>query len=437
MPDTLQKPPLRATISWILYDFANTAYSMNIVTLYFATWITMDLGQNDSLFTLLNSLSMIPVALTMPVLGDWSDYKGKKLLSLFVLTLVCILGVLSLGLIGFLDSLDKLIPLICVVFIISNYSYQGGLVFYNALMPSVSTTRTIGRVSGYGTALGYFGAVAGLIVARLFVEGHFFGVSVPYINAGGSKAAFLPTAILFLVFAIPIFIFVKEPALRATEDSFWRIKESYGKVTRTLFDTKKYPGLLRFLFGRLLYEDSMQTVIMIMGLYLQKVVGFTLGETQIFLMLVIPFAIIGSALCGILTDHYGPHKMLIGVIIIWICTLVGVLLSSGKDIFWLWGGIVGALLGSTQTAARPLLISLVPQHKLGEFFGLYSLSGKVAAVIGPLVWSIVIFGFSGFGVVVKYKAAVISLTLIMAASLFVLIKVPDLHKKIKSGQVLY
>ncbi len=428
------KPPLRATVSWIMYDFANTAYSMNIVSLYFATWITMDLGQNDSLFTLLNSFSMVPVALTMPVLGDWSDHKGKKMLSLFVFTLVCILGILSLGFIGNFNSPQHWVPLIAVLFIMTNYSYQGGLVFYNALMPSVSTTRTIGRISGYGTALGYMGAVAGLIVARLFVEGHFFGISVPFIRAGDAKAAFFPTAALFFIFAVPIFIFVREPAERAVDKTAWRIKGSYTKVMRTLFDTQKYPGLLRFLIGRLLYEDSMQTVIMVMGLYLQKVVGFTLGETQIFLMLVIPSAILGSALCGILTDHYGPFKMLISVIVIWIIVLVGVILTSGKDIFWIWGCIVGALLGGTQTAARPLLISLVPQHKLGEFFGLYSLSGKVASVIGPLVWSIVIFAFSGFGTVFKYKAAVCALTLIMAASLFVLIKVPDFHKQIKFGR---
>jgi UMF1 family MFS transporter len=315
-----------------------------------------------------------------------------------------------------------------LIYILTNYGYQGGLVFYNSLMPSISTKKTIGRISGYGVALGYLGAIVGLIVARIFVDGEIFGISVPGVAAGGPTAAFIPTAILFLVFAIPVFIFVREPVIGAAE-SAWRVKQSYQKVLQTLKDTQKYPGLLRFLIAKLFYEDSIHTIIIFMGVYTQEVVGFTLAEANQFFIIVIPSAVVGSAFCGILVDHYGPHKTLMGVIFLWILGLVMVTLTSNRLVFWGLGCLIGALLGSTWTSARPLLITLVPRHMLGEFFGLYSLSGKVAAVIGPLVWSTVTYTFARFGNVIKYKAAIACLALIMVVGFFILRGVPDHHSQ--------
>jgi len=431
-----QRPPRIATIAWILYDFANTAYSMNVVSLYFGTWIIISLNQSDLWVSLANSISMIFVALTMPVLGDWSDRKGKKIISLFVFTSTCILGTVALGVLGTqMNNVSLIVPLAILIFIAANYGYQGGLVFYNSLMPAVSTPKTIGRVSGYGVALGYLGSIAGLSIAGIFVDGNFYGIQMPGISAGGAPAAFIPTAILFFVFALPIFIFVKEPPLPAGIKKEWNLKDSYARVLKSIVDTQRHPGLLRFLVAKLFYEDSIQTIIIFMGVYAQAVVGFSLAETKQFFVLVIPSAIVGSALCGIMTDHYGPKRTLTAVLLLWIVSLNIVIFTSSRTIFWISGAFIGALLGSTWTSARPLLITLVPKENLGEFFGLYALSGKVAAILGPLVWSSVAFAFSRFGNVIKYKASTAALMLIMILGLIVLQGVPDLHKRLKGGQM--
>ncbi len=431
-PSQLSKPPLRSTIAWVFYDFANTAYSMNIVSLYFGTWIILELSQRDVYVSVANSLSMILVAVTMPILGDFSDFKGKKLSLLFIFTMSCIVGTALMGVLGYnVHNTSTLIPAVLILFVITNYSYQGGLVFYNALMPSVSTPKNIGRVSGYGVALGYMGAIVGLAAAGVFVDGEVFGAKLAGFSPGGARAAFFPTAVLFFVFAIPIFFFVKE--LRSTEQKAgrWNIKDSYIKVRQTIVDTNQHPGLLRFLIAKLLYEDSIQTVIIFMGVYTQAVMGFTRAEANQFFTVVIPSAVIGSAFCGILTDHYGPKKTLLGVVFLWIVSLIGVILTSNRVLFWVLGSIIGALMGSTWASARPLLISLVPKESLGEFFGLYSLSGKLAAVIGPLVWSSVTFSLEKYGDVVKFKAAIGAMAIIMIAGLLTLRPVPDLHKKSK------
>ncbi|MBN1542973.1 MFS transporter, partial [candidate division KSB1 bacterium] len=190
-------------------------------------------------------------------------------------------------------------------------------------------------------------------------------------------------------------------------------------------------GLLRFLVAKFLYEDSIQTVIIFMGVYTQKVMGFTLAQANKFFIVTIPSAVIGSALCGILTDHYGPKKTLQTVIALWVVSLILVIVNPWPAVFWALGTVVGALLGSTWTAARPLLISLVPREMLGEFFGLYALSGKVAAISGPLIWSAVTLSLSGFTVVVQYKSAIAVLAGLMGLGLWLLRRVPDQHDRFK------
>jgi UMF1 family MFS transporter len=427
-----KKPGLISTISWILYDFANTSYSMNVVTLYFSTWLIIDLGQRDFVVSIANSFSMILVAITMPVLGDWSDWKGKKVGPLILFTLLCISGTAFLAVAGNqINSISTLIIVAILIYIVTNYCYQGGLVFYNALLPSVSTHRTLGRVSGYGVAFGYLGAIVGLSIAQLFVDGEFFGQSVRFIKAGGTIAAFLPTAILFLIFALPMFIFVKDPPSLQHMDPKWNMKMSYKRIFNTLRDTQKYPGLLRFLIAKFFYEDSVQTVIIFMGVYTQQVMGFTLAEANRFFIIVIPSAVVGSAICGILTDHYGPKKTLLGVIVLWISSLIFVISISDPMIFWFLGAFIGALLGSVWTAARPLLVTLVPKNMMGEFFGLYALSGKLAAIVGPLVWSAVTSGFHAFGTRTSYKISIGALALLMFVGFLILKTVPDYHNVIK------
>jgi MFS transporter, UMF1 family len=424
----LDKPRLLAVLSWILYDFADTAFSMNIVSLYFSTWIIINLHQSDAYVSFANSFSMILVALTMPVLGDWSDHKGRKLLPLALFSGVCIVGTALIGILGYyLLDVTLLMILVILVFVVTNYGYQGALVFYNALLPSVSTPRTVGRISGYGVGIGYLGAVFGLMVARIFVEGNFYGLEIPGIDGGGTVAVFMPTALFYLLFAVPLFLFVREPFPTSNKTSTWSVKDSYKKIFRTLADTQKHPGLLRFLIATLLYSDSIETVILFMGIYVQSVVGFNLAETNNFFILVIPSAIAGSAICGILTDHYGPKKTLNWVILLWVAAMIAIISTDNRTMFWILGGAVGALMGSTWTASRPLLISLVPKENLGEFFGLYALSGKVAAVIGPLLWSTVTFIFRDYGDHFKYKAAIAVLAINMLIGWVVLLKVPD-HK---------
>ncbi|HEX9974218.1 MAG TPA: MFS transporter [bacterium] len=426
-----QKPKLAATISWIIYDFANTIYSMNVVTMYFSTWIVVDLALGDQYVSIPNSISMLFVAITMPILGEISDRFHRKMPLLIVYTLACIFFTAMIGVAGYTISNQKMmITYVIIAFIFANYSYQGGLVFYNAMLPVVSSERSMGRVSGYGVALGYLGSILGLILVLPFVEGSIYGLKIPFIQGGGSVASFIPTAVLFLIFTLPTFFFVKDPPVSSGKvRQKIAIKTSFQKVWDGISNTRKYPGVARFLIAKFFYEEAIETVIIFMAVYAQKVMEFTKGETTQFFIAIIPSAIVGSAVFGILTDHFGPKKTLTMVLAGWIICLSIIVITMKTWVFWLVGALVGVFMGSTWTSARPLLISLVPKEMLGEFFGLYSLSGKFAAIFGPLVWAAAVNIFASYGNVVKYKAAIFALNLFIVVGLVLLQRVPDLKVK--------
>jgi len=408
---------------WVIYDFANTIYSMNVVSLYFSLWITVDNGREDIWVSLANSLSMLLVALSLPGLGVISDRYKRRMPFLFGLTLSCVFFTSLISIVGWtVPSSRWRVGLALSFFVLANYSYQGGLVFYNALLPQVSSPRFMGRVSGYGTAMGYLGAIVGLALVMPFSQGRLFGWTIPLIGGGGRVATFLPTGIFFLLFSLPAFLLVREGGERGALPQP-NLREVWGKVWEGISNTRRYPGVLRFLIAKYLYEDAIATVIIFMGVYGNRVMGFSDAVLVPFLMVSISTAIIGSLGFGHLTDRIGPKKTLSLVLVGWIGCLSALALFSTPSLFWVIGSLIGAFLGGTWASSRPLLVNLVPQKMLGEFFGLYSLSGKLAAIAGPLIWGGVVLLFRPWGII-RYKLAVVALILMVAAGLLVLLKVP-------------
>ncbi len=409
---------------WVIYDFANTIFSMNVVSLYFSLWITVDNGREDILVSIANSLSMLLVALSMPGLGVVSDRYKRRLPFLLGLTISCVTFTALISIVGWIvPSMGWRVTLALCLFVGANYSYQGGLVFYNALLPVVSPPTQMGRVSGYGTAMGYLGAIAGLALVMPFNQGSLFGWRIPFISGGGRVATFLPTAGFFLLFSIPTFLLIREREEKGSLSGV-NLQEIWGKVWEGLSNTKRFPGVLRFLISKYLYEDAIATVIIFMGVYGNKVMGFSDSVLVPFLMVSTSGAIIGSLGFGRLTDRIGPKRTLSLVLVGWILSLGALILCSAPFLFWIIGSLIGAFLGGTWASSRPLLVDLVPQEMLGEFFGLYSLSGKLAAVAGPLIWGGVVLLFRPLGLV-RYKFAIASLILMLAAGLIVLCGVPS------------
>ncbi len=399
----------------------------------------------DIYYSISYAASMLLVAITMPALGAISDAKGKRLSFLFVLTCGCILTTFVLGITSnVVTEVTTKVFLALVLFAFANYCYEGGLVFYNALLPEVSTPTSIGKVSGWGVALGYVGAISGLLLVKPFVDGHIFSFNLPF-TQGGRQNAFIPTALFFLLFSLPIFLWVKEKVPKIPEKI--KIREAFRRVWDGISNTKKFPGVLKFLLAFYFFADAIATVNIFMAVYAQVVMGFPDSVKIWFFIVATTFAVIGSFLCGYVTDLIGPKKTLIFVVLGWILCLSVVMFTANKTLFWIMGPLIGICMGSTWTASRPLLTGLVPKGALGQFFGLYALSGKVAAVAGPLLWGAAVLYFKadnpivqnvvsllrGFGftfshqviLTIQYRFAIGILILMMVTGFIILLKVPD------------
>jgi len=263
-------------------------------------------------------------------------------------------------------QVDLRVYLALTLFVIVNFSYHGGLVFYNALLPQVSTPENIGKVSGLGVALGYVGAIVGLLLVKPFVEGGLFGLKIPLVSEAGREKAFIPTAVFFLLFSLPIFLWVKEKTEIRTDRLRIGIKQAFRRVWEGLTHTKKYPGVLRFLIADYFFEDAIATVIIFMAVYAQVVMEMSDEIKLWFFIISTTSAVVGSFLAGIFCDRVGPKKTLFFVVLGWIVSLTVVMFTSNTATFWMMGSFVGIFLGSTWTASRPLLTSLVPKEMVSR-----------------------------------------------------------------------
>ena len=394
----------RALYAWALYDLANTAFSLNVVTRYLPLLVVEDLGGRDLDVSVAYSGSMLLVALASPVLGAISDLSGRRVPFLGVAT---VLSVTATALMGVSAGAGALL----VLFAIANFFYQAALTFYDALLANVSDESTRGRASGLGIGLGYGGAILSLYSVAPIAERY------------GKAAAFPATAVIFLLFALPCLLVVRD---RGT-GPLWRrgvAHEAFGRVRTTLERLPRHPDLARFLGAHFLYTDAVNTVILFMAVYVTVVGGFTSMEVTRLLALSTVFAIAGAFAEGPLIDLAGAKRALYAALGLWVLGLLVALLAPGKAMLWLVGPITGAALGALWAADRVLMYRLSPPEALGEFYGLYGMIGRFSAITGPLVWGGVVYALEGTGTL-AYRAAIGSLLAMVLAGAAVLRRVRE------------
>jgi len=448
--------PLRERLSWALYDFANTVFSMNIATLYFSAWLVKDLGRSNTLYATANGIASALVVVSIPLFGAISDATQRRkpwvvgftLVACVSTILMAILGQTGFPLIGegvtVLAPSSTLVPsgvalfAVLSAFAIANYAHQGALPFYNAMLPELVPVDHRGRLSGLGAAFGYAGSITGVLLTFPFFTGslpilgaipehtiRFLRNAVPFTAHGGRVSTFVPTAILLLVFSLPLFIFCHDHnAIRGNRHIPWR--EAFSDVRHTLKEAKKYPGTLRFILTSFLYQDAMGTIIANMALYAIFAMGFEGGsEATLFVILTIP-AVIGSYGIGRLVDRFGPKRTLSWVLMSWVVLLVAMIVVPTRSAFWIVGACIGLIYGGVSTAERPLLLSLVPDVEAGRFFSLMVLSSRAAAVVGPFVWAFTVDGLKpSMGTGFAYRAGVATVAMGMILALLMLRRVPN------------
>ena len=372
--------------------------------LYFSVWLVSEQGWTDQSLGFATSGAMVIVAILGPWVGARSDGSQGKKPMLLITTLICIVATFLLG------TFDVSISVL--FFIVSLIGFNLGSVVYDALLVSVSTPTNRGRISGLGVAFGYVGSLLGFGVATLLQN---FGYS--YVEI------FRSVAVMFLIFSLPAFIFIKEKKV-SNEKSTIRITESISLVIKSWKHSTQYPGLTRFLVGRFFYADAINTLISgLLAVYLVEEVGLSPTDSQNLLGLAIIISIIGGYVFGKAADKYGPRKLTLISLVCWMLSLSVAIIATEFDQLWLiyvTGVLGGFNIGGIFAVDRVFMTRLSPEKHLGEFYGLYSTVGRFATIIGPLLWGLIV-NTLGLG----RNAALFSLIILLLISFFIIKGVSD------------
>lgn len=390
---------------WTLFDFANTSYSIIIVTFLYAVYFKQTVSEGkpigDLYWSLGTSIAMLITAIISPVLGAIADYSAGKKRFLLFFTLQCIIAT---ALLIFVEKGNVLSGLI--LFIIANVGFEAGLVFYDAFLPEITIPKNYGRVSGYGFGMGYLGSL--VCLALIY----------PFIQSGQIKITFLIAAVFFMIFSLPLFLKLHDTRkIVEVPKSYLRI--GFNRVFWTLKHIKNYKNLSLFLLSYFFYIEGVNTVIFFSGNYASTTLHFSNLELLIFFITVQTTAILGSVILGIVADSIGQKKTIMISLIVWLLTILLAYFTQQKQMFYVVGLLAGIAMGSSQSTSRSLMSKLTPDEKKTELFGFYSFFGKSSAILGPLV-----FGYISY-VTGNQRYAISSIAFFFFVGLIILFKVKD------------
>lgn len=412
----------KAERSWALYDWANSAYTIVIVTailpLYFkssATEAGIAASTSTAYWGYANSLATLIVSILAPILGTIADFKGfKKRFFVFFTAL----GVVFTFLLAVVPSDQWL--LLLGFFVLTSVGFAGANIFYDAFLVDVTTNERMNRISANGFAMGYIGSTIPFVISIAIIVMSQQGI-IPLSVTVASQIAFVITALWWGLFTIPM--------LKNVEQNYFvervpnPVSTSFKKLFVTLKNIKAYRPLFLFLLAYFFYIDGVHTVIKMSTAY-----GSDLGIGSTTLLIVLfatqvvaaPF----TALFGKLGTKYSEKKMImVGIIIYVFICCYAYFLDSALD-FWILAMLVGTAQGGIQALSRSYFAKLVPKESSNEFFGFYSIFGKFAAVAGP-----VLLGVTA-QVTGSTNAGVFSLVVLFIIGGIILLRVPNADESV-------
>lgn len=413
---------------WALYDFANTPLIAAIGGLYLGQWIVIDNHLPDIYYGGMFSLASLLLLLTSPFLGAWSDKVGKRMPFINGTTyLLIFIG----SLLGFIitSSLPKTLRVVFVLilFFILQYVYQASLIFYDALLTKLSTSKTMGKISGIGEAFAELGWMLGPALLLPFAT-----KTITIFGEPGRGQVFLPAVFALAIFGLPMLFWFKEPKAEVRRENI--DLKSISKATfqglKSLL--KKNKNVATFLIAFMLFSDAILTADLYFAIFLDQIYKIPDTQKLLFLVLMEVAAIPSGYLLGKVSDKIGTKKLLVFSCLELIVALSTLSLSSSVPLLYTLSVFIGIGWGGFYATARVLLAKISPPSQLGEYFGFYATFQKLASIIGPLVWGGVTLALNNYGII-RYRIAALALVLLMIIGTIVLTKVKEEVYVLPSG----
>ncbi|MFH2104293.1 MAG: MFS transporter [Chloroflexota bacterium] len=396
-----EKQHKRAIRAWTMYDWANSAFVTSIIAAILPVYYASVAVQSDSANTatvywsITTAIALIIVALIGPVLGAMADFLGtkKRYLTIFVF-----IGVIGTALLYFVGTGDW--KLASILAILGSIGFAGANVFYDSLLPHVARSDEIDQVSSRGYAMGYLGGGLllavnlGMIMALPSVLPSVFPALANWtegeLTSLMTRTSFVTVAIWWLVFTIPLWRHVPEPARRIlkAEKDFKPLQASLGRLGHTFGELRKYRQLLIFIIAFWLYNNGIGTIIYMASIYGTEL-GFssitTIGTLLMVQFVAMPFAF----LFGWLAKKMGTKPAILLSLVVYTLIAIGGYFLYQEWQFWVLGFAVATVQGGSQALSRSLMGRMMPKSKSAEFFSFFSISEKIAGTVGPLLFGAV------------------------------------------------
>lgn len=365
-------------VGWMFYDFANSAFTTIIVSVVYSVYFTSvvvggNSGYGELLWGRAVGLSMTLVALTAPIFGAVADFSRSKKKFLFF---NCWLTIVFTFLLFFVR--EGYVMQGMIFFIIANYGFNAANVFYDAFLPEIARHEDIGKVSGYGWALGYVGGLVSLLITLALIN------NLPKTDNLNVRAVFPMIAIHFFLFSLLTFFWLKEVKKPSKRTNYFRT--GYQRIVFSLKNIRKLPELLKYLISHFIYNDGITTVIVFASIYGKERFGMSMQDMILYFILAQFTSIAGAALFGWLSDKYNVKLSLSISLQIWIVVVIWAFFCRSALEYYFVGLLAGMAIGSSQANSRTMLSILTPKDKQAEFFGFYTLTGRLSSIIGPILY---------------------------------------------------
>jgi len=373
----------RRIFAWCLFDWANSPYTTLVVTFvysaYFAQTFAPDVVTGTAWWSRAIAIAGLAVALLAPPLGAAADRSGLRLRFLAATTALC---VLATGALTFAAPGGRNAALLALgLFVLADIGFELGMLFYNALLPTIATAERLGRVSGFGWALGYAGGLTALVLALAGLvqpEHPWFGIS----RAAGFnyRATGLLAAVWLALFSLPLFLTLREERRASPPLGHLTV---FRELAATLRNVRTYRDAALFIVARLLFNDGLITVFAFGGIYAAGTFGMSLAEVIQFGIAINVAAGAGAFLFGFVDDRIGGKRtVLVSCGALAAATALAVWAPT-RGWFWVAGMLIGVFAGPNQAASRSLMARFAPPGSENEFFGFFAFSGRLTAFAGP------------------------------------------------------
>lgn len=417
-------------LSWAFYDFANTIFSSNINTIFFPFYTDDVIGTSiarqqvaSTFVSYANAVASFFLVMFSPLFGVWIDRTGYKKRFIVWFASISILATFMMGVFGGIQS-DALMwgvplsyALVVISFVIAKFFFNSSLVFYDSMMSDLGTKQEMPLISGFGVAVGYVGTIVGLLVYLLVNEG------------GEYHKAFIPTAILYLLFSLPLFFINKDTPIPKEQRKKGGFFDGYKEIIQTFKDMKSHKSVFTFMIAYFFINDAIATTIAMMAIYATVIVGFSSGQFIILYLISTVSTVIGSFVFGYITKRIGAKNAVTIVALLMIVSLFVAVFAYAQWMFWIAGSMFGVSLGSMWVTSRTLIIELTPEDKRGQFFGLFAFSGKVSSIIGPLLYGTITYQLQDYGPLAS-RIALSTLIVMTVIGLMIHLRLKDDSSKI-------